>query len=196
MHPVDKKIWEKFHIKPHDTLPFSPWLGDANRNHIAELFGELQFNVGAEIGVRMGRFSQVFLEANKNLKMYCIDPWAPYARVSQDKQDRFYRHCERRLKGYNAALMKMTSMTALDEFEDESLDFVYIDGRHEFDFVIQDIIGWNAKVKKGGIVAGHDYYFFYSGGVTNAVDAYTKAHNINCWYITREREPSWFWVKK
>jgi hypothetical protein len=86
-------------------------------------------------------------------------------------------------------------MEALPLIPDNSLDFVYIDGRHEFDFVIQDIIGWSAKVRPGGIVAGHDYYNFYQGGIILAVDAYTRAHNISLWYITKEEQPSFFWVK-
>ena len=80
-------------------------------------------------------------------------------------------------------------------FEDESLDFVYIDGFHEFDYVMSDLIFWTPKVRPGGIVAGHDYYPFFRSGVIQAADTYTKMHNINTWYVTRERHSSFFWVK-
>ena len=46
----------------------------------------------------------------------------------------------------------------------------------------------------GGIVAGHDFYTFYQAGVVQAVMAYTAAHRIFAWYVTWDREPSYFWV--
>jgi hypothetical protein len=87
-------------------------------------------------------------------------------------------------------------MDAVRKIKNESLDFVYIDGFHDFDWVMPDLIFWAQKVRRHGIVAGHDYYPFFRAGVMFAVDAYTRAHNINDWYVTREKEPTWFWVKQ
>ena len=194
---IHKAIWDKFHIKRRDNLPFTPWAKGTNRNDLAILFAEVGFKRGAEIGVRMGEFSQVLLEENKDLTLLCVDPWAPYARVNQNRQDRYLRYCKQRLAPYGerAVLMKMTSIDALKEVPDSSLDFVYIDGDHCFDAVMIDIICWSNKVKSGGVISGHDLYFFYNGGVVYAVEAYTKAHNINPWYVTPEQYPSFFWVK-
>lgn len=86
-------------------------------------------------------------------------------------------------------------MEAVGDFKDESLDFVYIDGFHEFDAVMSDLIFWVPKVRPGGIIAGHDYYNFWRAGVVTAVDAYVKGHGIRDWYITHEATPSFFWVK-
>jgi hypothetical protein len=192
---VTKKIWEKFHIHGNDNVPFSSWLEGASRSHLADLFAELEFNEGAEIGVRSGNYSLELLSKNPNLHMRCIDTWAPYAKVSQERQDKHYRHCQDKLAPYKVDIMKMGSLDALPLVPDESLDFVYIDGRHEFPFVIQDLIGWSKKVKQGGVISGHDYYNFYRGGVILAVDAFTRAYNIQPWYITKELQPSFFWVK-
>jgi hypothetical protein len=60
---------------------------------------------------------------------------------------------------------------------------------------MSDLIFWAKKVRPGGLIIGHDYYPFFRAGVMTAVDAYVKAHNIHDWYVTREKEPSWFWVK-
>jgi hypothetical protein len=195
MDPINTKIWEKFHIKKHDTLPFTPWLPDANRHTISELFAELGYKKGAEIGVRMGEHAKDMFDCNPGLELLLIDTWAPYARVVQERQDRYFRRCKRTVAPYKATIMKMSSMEAVKEVPDESLDFVYIDGRHEFSFVIQDLIEWSPKVKQGGVVSGHDYYNFYAGGVILAVDVYTRAYNINQWYVTKEKEPSYFWGK-
>jgi cephalosporin hydroxylase len=42
------------------------------------------------------------------------------------------------------------------EFKDASLDFVYLDGDHQTDAVVADIDAWKPKIRKGGILAGHD----------------------------------------
>jgi SAM-dependent methyltransferase len=49
------------------------------------------------------------------------------------------------------------SVKAAEQFEDESLDFVFIDGDHRSDHVFNDLCAWWPKVKPGGLLAGHDY---------------------------------------
>jgi len=193
---VTKMIHDKFRIKKRDTLPFTGWL-PSTRHHIAELFNELGYKIGAEIGVERGRNARMFFRNMKELKLILVDPWSAYNKMSGEKIDRNYRWCKERLAPYNTEYMRMTSMEAVKQIPDASLDFVYIDGLHEFDPVMMDIICWAPKVRQGGIISGHDYYCFYKGGVIRAVNAYTKSHNINSWYITTaEPHPSWFWVQR
>lgn len=102
-------------------------------------------------------------------------------------------------------------MDALKDFEDESLDFVYIDWNHEFLYVLNDIHEWSKKVKKGWVICGHDYFKSNPHGfehinVKEAVDVYTKFYKIEPWYVigSRDRiewEPrdnfrSFMWIKK
>jgi hypothetical protein len=197
LDPANKKIWEKFHIHGGDSSPMFPWLNNANRTHLAEVFGELGFRKGAEIGVRMGGFTRTMFQNNPGVEIFCVDPWAPYAKTSQERQDRYLRRCKTILAPYNAKYLIMTSEEALKHVPDDSLDFVYIDGLHDFDSVMTDIIGWGRKVKRGGIISGHDYTYFYQYGVIDAVNTYVKAHNIAMLYVTRlyEESPSWFFVK-
>jgi hypothetical protein len=84
-------------------------------------------------------------------------------------------------------------MDALSLFEDGSLDFVFIDGNHTFDFAMMDIICWPKKVKSGGLIMVHDFYPFDNCGVWNAVQAYSHSHNLHC-YTTKEHEPTAYWV--
>jgi len=94
-------------------------------------------------------------------------------------------------------------MDALHYFRNESLDFVYIDGDHAFRYVAEDIYEWNWKVRKGGIVAGHDYRANRGGIEKNinqvgpVVDAYVKAFKIKNWYLVGDKDhaSSWFWIK-
>ena len=168
------------------------------RDRLARLFGEWGFTEGAEIGVRAGKFSEVLCKAGLSLK--CVDPWgtAGYRAglLGEDRQEAYYNECVERLAPYDAEIIRRTSMDAVNGVEDESLDFVYIDGSHEFDDVMMDIIMWSKKVRQGGVVAGHDYYKFKRAGVIEAAEVYTKMHKIYEWYITDEKEPSFFWVKE
>jgi hypothetical protein len=57
----------------------------------------------------------------------------------------------------NIKKMKMFSIEASPLFEPESLDAVYIDGYHFYKAVLEDIDVWYPKIKKGGILCGHDF---------------------------------------
>jgi hypothetical protein len=37
------------------------------------------------------------------------------------------------------------------------LDFIYIDGRHDYAGVKEDVEAWYPKLKEGGLFAGHDF---------------------------------------
>lgn len=146
-----------------------------SRLELAEYFAKLEFKIGAEVGVASGYYSEQLFKLIPNLKLYCIDPYT-------DKSQRRHGHFEtmvERLKPYNYTLFKMASVEALPLIGNESLDFVYIDANHKFKHVLQDLEGWSAKVKIGGIVSGHDYYDFRTGGVIEAVNLYVKRHNVN-----------------
>ena len=110
-------------------------------------------------------------------------------------QKNIFEYAKRYLEGYNIEFVRKTSMDALDDFEDKSLDFVYIDGDHQFDYVMTDLIFWNRKVKSGVIVALHDYCHFHWSGIIRAVDAFVYCHDIRPWFITKESKPTVFWVK-
>jgi len=68
-------------------------------------------------------------------------------------------------------------------FDDNSIDFLFIDGNHEYEAVKQDISLWLPKVKKGGVISGHDYDL---ESVKRAVDEIFPDRKIwnksNVWY--------------
>ena len=86
-------------------------------------------------------------------------------------------------------------------FSDGTLDFVYIDGNHNFKNVANDIVEWSKKVRVGGIVSGHDFKRQKAGSsyichVKDVVHAYAYAHGIKPWFVLRgDKAPSWLWVK-
>lgn len=171
------------------------------REQLAKWMGEWGFKKGAEIGVRAGKFSEVLCQSMPGLELICVDPWSvgDYRSnmIGQEKQEAYYQECVERLKPYPGVnIIRRTSLDAVVGVADESLDFVYIDGCHEFDDIMLDVILWSRKVRTDGIVAGHDYYRFKKAGVVHAIDLYTYMHKIDEWFITDEKEPTWFWAKR
>lgn len=165
------------------------------RERLAMLFGELGLRRGAEIGVAEGIYSKVLCLHIPNIELYCVDIWRRYEKKNDENQQHALRLAHEKLDPYGAVFIQKPSMDAVRDFKDHSLDFVYIDGDHRFDYVMQDLIEWSKKIRPGGIIAGHDYYRFRGAGVVLAVDTYTHAHNIHEWYLDDQRESSFFWVK-
>lgn len=187
---------------------------NTDRNILANLFRSLQFKLGAEIGVERGIYSQIIAESNPGLKLYAIDAWEAYQgyrdHTTQQKLDGIFSEAQDRLSLYpNVEMIREFSMEAVDDFEDESLDFVYIDANHEFQNVVNDICEWQTKVKVGGIIAGHDYIKRKDNGylmhVPMAVHGYVEAYNIKPLFVLGTKEKvegqlrddvrSWFYVK-
>ena len=183
---------------------------NTTRRSLRMLFAELKFLKGVEIGVNRGSNAVKTIRHNPQLTLYCVDPWELYDGMHDfdDPIERkeAYARTALTLKEYdNIHIIRKFSMDALKDFEDESLDFVYIDGNHEFPYVAEDIFHWAKKVGPGGLVAGHDYNFnkydFPYIQVKEVVDAYTKAFKIKPWFVINEGiypgyPGNFFWVKE
>lgn len=184
-------------VEPKETDPFE---GVDTREDLAKLFGSLNFKLGAEIGVEKGKYSQVLLKAAPGLFLKLVDPLGRFPgyreHVTQEELDGFLEEVRKRTEGYQTEFIRKTSMEALSLVEDGSLDFVYIDARHEYEYVKEDIRGWYEKVRVGGIVSGHDYVERKDFGVIQAVNEFVMEYEIDKLYLTgKDRSPSWFFVK-
>lgn len=170
-----------------------------------DLLGE-----GAEIGVKHGQFSEYLLDHWKGRLLYSVDPWREFERgvyqdddnVAQREQDRNYEITQKRLSRFGARskILRMTSEEAARLIRDDSLDFVYLDARHDYASVKEDISLWFPKVRPGGVLAGHDYLEGKIGGTTfgvkPAVDEFVSSKGL-CLHVTF-REPiykSWLVFK-
>jgi len=153
--------------------------------------------VGSEIGVSKGTNSCSMLDALPIKKMYLIDPYDPWLDNSPDegyiKRD-YGPHkkiAEKNLKRYRdkCIFITKTSDKAIDDIKD-MLDFIYIDGNHTYEYVKKDIELYYPKVKKGGVVGGHD--FSAAWGVPKAVIEFAKKQNTelygwdNDWWIIKK----------
>lgn len=189
-------------------------VSNTGRDQLAGIFAELGFREGVEIGVMEGEYSEVLCKANPGLHLTSVDPWLVREeyhdiRRPQPVFDAYERTARARLAPYNCTILKMKSTEAAPLFKDGSLDFVYIDGHHDFLPVAEDIVKWTPKVRKDGIIAGHDYAKFKpwaSGHVFEVVNAWTDAKRIRPWFVLglrsappgqiRDRHRSFVWVKE
>ena len=178
-----------------------------NRAGLAQLFAELGFTEGAEIGVEKGVFSEILCQANPQLTLYSIDPWKAYREyrdhTTQEKIDEIYNEAVNRLKNYNCKIIRKFSEEAYKDFADVSLDFVYIDANHDAKHTWQDLTLWVPKVKPGGIVSGHDFVRYKGDyGLVNQVKdtvlKFTGENNISPLFALRDanERTSWMWVKR
>lgn len=187
---------------------------DCWRDDLPEFFKEMGFTTGVEIGVDQGLYSKKLCQAG--LTVFGVDPYLIYEgfieHELQEKMDRHERDARRKLaKHSNFTMIKKMSMDAVKDFENESIDFVFIDGNHGFKFVTEDIYEWSKKVRKGGVIAGHDYIYdkdqrIHHQDVKYVVHAYTRAIKLKRWYVLgsdeklpgkkRDRSRSWMWIKE
>jgi hypothetical protein len=130
---------------------------------ITELLNNRACKKGVEIGVFKGQFSRQLLE-NWDGTLYMVDPWRPlgdeYIDASNHKNHMdAYQETMDNIRGFEdrAFMFRGLGELVVDVFEDNSLDFVYIDGNHAYDWVKQDIQLWWPKLKKNGLLMGHDY---------------------------------------
>jgi len=183
------------------------------RTDFPQLFNELDFKIGVEVGTRHGIYADILLSGSSNLKLFCVDPYIVYNEniiKSQNDLDIIENEARNRLSKYKnrVTIIKKTSMDAVKDFKNNSIDFVYIDGNHEFQHVVNDIYEWQRRVKTGGIVAGHDFDRHKLPSlihVKDVVTGYTDALNIKPWFITKRLKDgtlsgncaiSFLWVKR
>jgi len=200
--PVMKKFWLRSILKPlgYNLTQYQ------YRSLVNELVHLNKKNlVGAEIGTLDGWHALDIMEALSIKKLYLIDPYKAYEdyaesvgnpRKAQKAMNERMRVAKKVLKKYGnkVVFIRKFSEDATEHIEDESLDFLYIDGNHQYEFAKKDIGLYYQKVKKGGIIGGHDYtsspetereHF----GVFRAVNEFFKKKKIN-FYGT-----DWFVVK-
>jgi len=161
---------------------------------------------GVEVGVQRARYSEVVLSRSQLAELVLVDPWQAFddtyrdvANVSQAEHDLVFEEAQQRLArfGSRASFWRMTSLEAAKLISNSSLDFVYLDGRHDYESVMEDLAAWFPKLRQAGVIAGHDYVDgeFDSGdfGVRSAVDEFFAAKGMLV-YDTYQERPWSSWM--
>ena len=194
---------------------------------IKQLKNEFRYGRGVEVGTFKGEFAKQILQiTNSDLYLYMVDVWRGLGSEYLDASNHnihttAYADTMKSIEGYEdrAIMVRANSQIGSLGFQDESLDFVYIDANHAYDYVKSDIFYWFSKVRKGGYLMGHDYIamdwyndfnfmdngkdkhiYAFSGmymgvfGVNPAVDEFCKTHGYEL-TITNEWFGTWM-IKK
>lgn len=136
-----------------------------------------------EIGAWKGKSAMFMAEkiksSKKNIRFYTIDIFEYTKEYDEQNIGKsFYEETLKNLKPLEiyTQVLKGTSESFSYQFENESIDFLFIDGDHTYESVKNDIFLWFPKIKKGGIISGHDYT--EPCGVKKAVDEFFSVATI------------------
>ena len=171
---------------------------ETHRHNITKFLNKLCPNgVGAEIGVKQGKFSKVLLNGWHGCKLYLIDPWEEQNQNVYDEDihdhESDYQKTIDNLKGFSGRyeIIRQYSNNAHSHFAKNSLDFIYVDGNHSYEGVKSDLELFYPKLKYGGVMMGDDYHandiekvLDFTFGVKKAVDefCFKNKHNISLQY--------------
>lgn len=136
------------------------------RDQLGSIIQNEGFSIGVELGVQNGLYSKAILSAWPNCSEYhLVDLWGhqenydDVANVGQSQQEKIYKTALQNTDPWKEKIRtcrNFTTSCAL-KYEDGYFDFIYVDARHDFKGVWEDLIAYWPKLKAGGIMAGHDY---------------------------------------
>ena len=131
---------------------------------------DLANGICVEVGVWEGEFTEQILLKSNVTKVFCVDPYNHFVNneypdgmndISQKEFDGVFSKTYNKLTsrfGDRVVFIRDVSVNASVQFADESVDFVYIDGNHDYKYVLEDLKSWYPKVKSGGFLCGDDVY--------------------------------------
>lgn len=148
---------------PPTTLEF----GFNDRKYFGDFLNSRKLtNLGVEVGVHRAEFASQLMSRWKGRNLTCVDDYRtgysnddPVSNRTRLDREEDFQHATRVMgqvaKG-RYSFLTIPSEEASTYFEDNSLDFVYIDASHEVTDFYRDLLCWYPKVKPGAILAGHD----------------------------------------
>lgn len=154
------------------------------RDWTVRLLSGIKNPVLIEVGVHKADYGCLVLDVIPDLTWYGIDPYTMYGRRLKLRYQRLWDVLFLKITkkvsrfGGRFILVRKTSDEAVNSIPDNSVDFVFIDGNHDYDYVLRDLKGYEKKVKKGGIMAAHDY----KSGPGKAIAEHIRLYNRDVIY--------------
>ena len=148
------------------------WLAEQARQHLHIV----------EVGSHLGR-STVAMAAHTKGKVYAFDDWKGPRDIGLEKPGDFYAEFLENVKGLPVVPLRGDHSNAQLMLEAGEPDMVFIDGSHEYEDVKRDIMAWKTRMKKTGLLCGHDISY---PGVKKAVDelltGYAIVQDADIWH--------------
>ena len=164
--------------------------------------------IGAEVGVFRGTSLCTFLQQCPSIsKLYGIDNFKPYADclkipydgtpaytvdIKQSEYNKLTAYHNIKYSGYQdkVIFLEKDSRDALQDIEDNSLDFIFLDTYMTIDQAREDVNTWYSKVKTGGLFAGHD---------ANSLEVQTAVLELRSKLSIKNKvsvfDNTWVWIK-
>lgn len=164
-------------------------------NLYTEMVNRFESGTFVEVGVWKGMSAAYMaveiINSGKPIQLHCVDSWEYLESQSEIPEHKFSNLYQTFLNNIDPVKnvitpIKSISWEAASLYQNESLEFVFIDAAHDYESVTKDITAWFPKVKKGGVIAGHDYS--WGPQVKKAVDDYMQKP-------VRELEGCWIFEK-
>jgi len=133
-------------------------MSQGRKEVLTDLIRSRGWRIGAELGVWQGALFGYLLEAFPQLYLYGVDHWkaeGPYATKDMVHAESLVRRIAE-VFPKRCEILKESTLEAANRIPDRHLDFVFIDASHDTDSVAADIRAWRPKVKRGGLLTGHD----------------------------------------
>ena len=156
--------------------PFAYWL-------VASLKPKTLVELGTHGGGSYFSFCQSVVDNKLDTKTYAIDTWTGEKQAGFYSESLFKKVMDFNIEHFDnfSTLMKMTFDEALNEFDDNSVDLLHIDGFHSYEAVSNDYRSWYPKLSKEAIVLFHDTHEIKPGfGVHQFWDELKKEHLEQC----------------
>lgn len=161
-------------------------------SEVVRRVAELASPAVVEVGIFKGDMSLELLKRHLGLRLFMVDPWSAetseeykatgdyMAKLTQTQFD-FVMECalmRTEFASNRTVIMRGKSVDVAQEFEDDKVDLVFIDGDHSYSACKADIHAWKNKVKPGAWLGGHDYRTDPGFGVKDAVDEFMAGFAI------------------
>lgn len=195
-YPEDRymSMWSHSFKKDGRLVVGTPGVAASQIPHLLESDREL---VGIEIGCAFGVSTEYLLKELRGT-LHGIDPYFEYVDWNSDVLNSEVNH-----SNYNQLIFrtkvfgdrfvhhKLTSDDAVQNFLDDSVDYIFIDGLHTYEQVLKDCRNYYPKLKAGGLLSGHDYRTISE--VRRAVDEFADSVGAS---IQTGVNDIWYWFKE
>ena len=170
------------------------YLSREPKSHIETLRERGNLTV-AEIGVFKGDNAKFLLETLDIDQIYLIDPYEQYReggslRTGAERISEVRQIAHENLDGYDEVTwIEAGSDDAVAEI-DAALDYVYVDGNHDYEYAKTDIENYYPRLAEDGIIAGDD---LSKAGVARAFVEFATENNLRPHVETAY--PEWYFVR-
>lgn len=154
---------------------------------LSSVIKENDIHTFIEVGTAAGNNIRNILELlpEHELEVWCVDPYEYYDEYGDDPkatpdiiQERYRKASNTIFEFDNVHHIREYSEDAAPLFDDESIDMIFLDGNHSYEYVKKDTGLWWPKVKDGGFLSGHDYKDRPWLGVIPAVDEFLEENDL------------------